>query len=225
MTALFGISPKSAAIALAATAALITGVGIAAIPSDDVLPFEVTRNGKDMGTHVLRFSQDGERTIVDIDINFRAGLGPITFFRYEHSNREIWEGDKLISMESTTNDNGTDYFVNVSREDDTLVVESQNGIQVVPGDLLPSTYWRYEMMQADRVINSQRGTILDVTSDDLGRQVHMVDGMERELDCYLMKSRIMAEVCYTPETREWARMAFEARGQEIVYTRTASLNN
>jgi len=67
-----------------------TGTGIAAIPPGEVLSFDVTRNGKEMGSHVIRFTEQGDRTIVDIDIAFRAGLGPITFFRYEHSNREVW---------------------------------------------------------------------------------------------------------------------------------------
>ena len=68
--------------------------------------FEVRRGDKPIGTHSIRFRQNGSETQVDIDINLRVGFGPITMFRYEHSNREIWRDGKLISLDTATNDNG-----------------------------------------------------------------------------------------------------------------------
>ena len=69
--------------------------------------FAVSRDGAPIGQHRLRFSQDGPRTTAEIDIELQVKLAFITVYRYRHVNRELWEGGRLLSFASRTDDNGT----------------------------------------------------------------------------------------------------------------------
>lgn len=219
------LSPPSLAfLSLIGIALLAPATANSEVPEDDTLPFKVTRNGTELGTHIVRFSRDGEKTVVDIAIDFHAGFGPFTFYRYEHENREVWNGDKLLSMDSETNDNGSEYAVEAERRGDVLRIEAQNGTSFVPADVTPTSYWNYDKtVNAKRLLNTQRGTLMDVTVEAAGTEMHPVNGVTKELECYMFKSRLLAKLCYEPDTKLWAHMSFETRGQEIVYTRNEAV--
>lgn len=216
--------PSLTRVPFIAAALLMPALAHGQVPEDNILPFEVTRNGSDLGRHIVRFSRDGEKTVVDIDIDFRAGFGPFTFFRYEHTNREVWKGDALLSMDSQTNDNGTEYAVEAQRRGDILRIDGQNGTSFAPADVTPTSYWNYDKtVSAARLLNTQRGTLMDVSVEPVGTETHPVNGVATELECYMFKSRLLAKLCYEPESKLWSHMSFEARGQEIVYSRNEAV--
>ena len=57
--------------------------------------FDVYRKGDvEFGSHTVSFSEDGGDLIATTSIRLRAGLGPVTVFRYEHDNTERWRDDQ-----------------------------------------------------------------------------------------------------------------------------------
>ena len=70
----------------------------AARADDSTQEFAVDRNGSPIGHHTLRFSRDGERLSVDIDILLEVKLAFITLYRYRHTNRELWEAGRLLEL-------------------------------------------------------------------------------------------------------------------------------
>ena len=114
-------------LAIAAPAAQ-ADTGIAAAPElparefawqpepGDAIIFDVYRQGSRFGTHSVRFQRDGEgRLTALVDVDLRAGLGPITLFRYQLDVRETWQDGYVHALEGSVNDDGEGQKVSARR--------------------------------------------------------------------------------------------------------------
>ncbi len=124
-------------VLVGAGAALLSPPALAARP--EILAFDVLREGSPFGTHVFTIAREGERRRVDVAIDFQVRFGFVTLFRYVHRGGEIWEGDRLLQLDSTTDDDGRRFRVSVRPVDGGLAVEGKYARRVVPPDTLPSS--------------------------------------------------------------------------------------
>lgn len=170
-------------VSTAATAALCAAalLGLAASPSDassdggnvrpgedpSSLAFSVLREGDVIGRHSIDFTRRGEDLIVDIDIDLELKFAFITLFRYEHSNREIWRGKRLISIDTKTDNNGTEHWISGRAGKEGFKVQSDSGEALLPSDVLPSSYWHPGTREARSLLNTQTGALakVDVTPE------------------------------------------------------------
>jgi len=186
---------------------------------DGRLIFDVYRGGDRIGTHDLRLRQQGDRIETDIHIDLAVKFAFITGFRYEHRNREVYEGDQLVSMSSRTNNNGERIKVDVKRDGDELVVDGKNGRRRIAGDLIPTTYWQPRSVRHDRWIDSQNGRIVQSEVTAMGAERIRYEGREVAADRFKLRGDLDCDLWYGPEG--WAKLTFEARGSLISYRRRA----
>lgn len=128
-------------------------------PTQD-LGFTVYRNGSEIGRHQLSFSRRGELLQVDVEIQFDVTFGFIPLYRYRHRNRELWQGERLVELESTTEDDGTEHWVRAEARGDRLVVASSEGRLELPGDTTSTSYWNETSLQHGRWLDTQRGILV-----------------------------------------------------------------
>ena len=83
---------------------LLTSVAIA----DDGLTFTVMRNGDEIGTHEIEITSRGDRMEVEIETEVAVKLAFITVYNFDHEGHEVWQGGRLVSYESRTDDDGTE---------------------------------------------------------------------------------------------------------------------
>ena len=206
--------------------ALLAAVGWSAPPASAAenggrsghLLFEVDRDGSKIGTHRLDFRQADAGTLeVDIEIALRVGLGPITLFRYEHTNVTRWQDGRLARMDAETNDDGDSHSVAVRRNGEgDLDVSTNDGSFTAGGGLLPSTYWMRATVEQSRLLNTQTGELGAVQIEPLGsRTVETPDGPV-EAEGFEVSGDLSARTWYDSEGR-WVKLAFDARGSEITY--------
>lgn len=190
------------------------------IPEGGKLEFKILRNGDPFGMHVIEFKQKGGKIITDIEINMKVSLAFFTLFEYEHHNREVWQGGRLISMESKTNDDGKKYFVKAKRQGDKILVKSTKGTYETPGDIAASTYWREDMIKRDQILNSQKGRLQDISIENLGVE-QVIAGEEYVPATHYKvqtKDRVI-DVWYHTKSGQWVDLAFKIKGQSIDYVR------
>ncbi len=137
-----------------------TGTGAGEDPSS--LAFSVLRKGDMIGSHSIDFTRRGEDLIVDIDIDLKLKFAFITVFRYEHRNREIWRGNRLISIDTRTDNDGTEHWITGRAEKDGFKIKSDSGEALLPADVLPSSYWHPDTRNAKALLNTQTGTLADI---------------------------------------------------------------
>lgn len=191
------------------------------LPPSGKIVFEVLRGGQSFGTHRIDVSEDESgRRVAEIDIRLSAGLGPVTLFRYEHRNREVWDGDTLLSLESRTNDDGTDYFVQAERQEDGYYgIKHQDAAYDAPAPLFPTSYWNPAYLEVDRLLNTQKGHIEDIVITDKGTEMIETAFGKIAARRYDIAASVPITVWYAEDSGQWAGLAFTARGQDITYRR------
>lgn len=191
------------------------------IPADRELYFTATRDGSPFGFHRARFTENGDELIVETDIELKVNLGFITFFRYRHTNREVWYGGQLIQLDSQTYDNGNEISLRLREsENGTLMVENNSGEVIeAPAGIIPTSYWNKAITEQDLILNTQNGELLEVTVTPMGTEEITARGEIIEASRYLLSGSLDLELWYDADGT-WVKSRFDARGASVVYELT-----
>jgi hypothetical protein len=168
--------------------------------------FVVRRNGAVIGHHRLRFREEGSRLAVEIDIELEVKLAFLTLYRYRHTNRELWEGDRLSSFASRTDDNGTAHEVAARRIGERILVEGGGGPIEVPGDTPPTGWWHRRFLDHDRWIDTQSGRLVGGTVTPRGRESIAALGRSLAAERFTLAGDLGMELWYAGD--HWVGLAF-----------------
>jgi hypothetical protein len=187
------------------------------IPAGGVMEFAIMRGGSDIGRHRLEFERRGEELNVRIAIDMEVKFAFLTVFRYSHRNHEVWRGNRLISLEATTSDDGRSFTVKATRRGDGLWVEGSSGSQLVPGDTKAATYWSASFLrEGQKLINTQYGRVETIRVRPGATEIAAGGIPLRRFDVATPESDFSA--WYGPDDG-WRGLRFQARGSEITYVR------
>ncbi len=200
---------------IALLAALLhTAAAFPAPPHD--IHFKVYRNGEEFGHHKVSFIQAGEQTIADVEIEFAVTFAGFRVFYYLHRSREIWEGGNLVSIESSTNDDGDTSSVDLKRRGDALAIDGADYRGVAPLELFPTSYWFKETLAQNRLIDTTNGRIFPVVIGRVGRETIEVGGRAVEATRYTLTEQLQMNLWYDDQGN-WVKTSFDARGSTIEY--------
>lgn len=177
------------------------------IPADNTIEFEILRGGKPFGTHEIKFDKAGEQVTTLITIKMRYKAMGVTLFRYDHTNKEQWQGNKLISVNAVTDDDGRDYKV----QKDNLK------------NIYSSSYWNIKSISGTKILNTQYGTMDDIKVTKLASRKIDVAGKTINADVYKVDTTVPITVMYDKKTKQWVGLEFTARGAAVEYRRKDAL--
>ncbi len=181
------------------------------------LAFAAFRNGDAFGHHHVRFSKDGARLIVDIEIRFDVKFAFIPLYRYRHRNREIWQDGRLVRLSTETDDNGTPHSVIAEAVDDRLQVKSDGATLDLPGDTLPTSYWSEAIGRRGMWLDTQKGEVVRSTITKEPAEMIEAGGRMVSATPYRLEGDITCRLWYSDGY--WAKLRFEgADGSLIDYT-------
>ena len=92
-----------------AAAAIRPARAAAAVPAD--MLFDVSRKGDRIGTHAIRFTQDGGGLRVASQLDLTVKMAFITVYRYEQTGQDDWQDGALVRTSIRTIDDGKDTLV------------------------------------------------------------------------------------------------------------------
>ncbi len=207
---------------MAVFSAMACGLGrlahAAGMPPGSRIAFEAFREGKRIGTHTIDFTQGEDAVTAHINIEFAAGLGPITLYRYTMRGIEQWVGGRFATLETETNDDGTRHRVSVSRTAAGLSVRSMGEPErTLPAEALPLTHWAMADMSAP-LFNPQDGKPMMCRAARIGTQsLALMDGRRVDATVYSLMGEIMVQDWYDA-SQAWVKLQARAKdGTEIVY--------
>lgn len=134
------------------------------------LSFTAYRNGEAIGRHELTFARDGSRLAVTTRIKLDVKFMGFTAYRYDHTAREIWENERLLSLSARTDDNGKRYDVRAERTPAGLTVRANDRVETLSGELLPSSHWNLAQVSQSALLNTQTGQEARVRIKLIGRE-------------------------------------------------------
>lgn len=184
----------------------------------DEIRFDVFRQGdKKFGSHIVKFSSGSEgQLVVTSDVDLKAGLGPITLFRYSLDSVETWKEDRLVALEGQTNDDGDKKRVSASVKGDTLDVSGTGYSGQAPLGIIPSSHWNIQQVFSSAILSTENGELLDTSVTKIGPDTIEINGEPVEATHYRLVSDLTVDLWYDNQNR-WVQLRFEARGQTIDY--------
>jgi Domain of unknown function (DUF6134) len=203
---------------LAAGGILAAGTALARSvsgPHPRRMAFDILRDGDSIGGHEVAFQHHGDRLEVDIVIEISVSLAFIPVFAYRHRNHEVWQHGRLVALDSTTDDDGQHFSVTARALDDGLHVIGSDGDILAPADILPTSYWDARTVVQSRLLDSQRGRLLEVEPRYLGEEMLESGAVARR---HRLSGDIDLDLWYAPGG-EWLKIAFQVRGAEVSYAR------
>jgi hypothetical protein len=207
---------KTLAAALTLCALVAAAPLWAAIPSTGSLAFQVMRSDSDIGRHEVSFRQEGEDLHVTVEIELAVKLAFMTVFRYSHRNHEVWRDGKLVSIDTTTNDNGDEYKLTGRATDEGFVVQGDAGRIVAPAGIIPTSYWNPKTVEQTQLLDTQKGRLMEVKIESRGKESIQGSNGPIQAERFRVSGDLKLDLWYGPgET--WSKIAFEARGAEVVY--------
>lgn len=203
----------ASAIAITATA----GWAQSNAPATDKLAFEVLRKGKPIGTHTIAFTPNGNNLQVDIDIRLDVKFLMFNAYSYRHKNQEIWRDGRLVQIETKTDDDGENFFVNGRANGEGFDVNSSAGEATAPATIIPTSYWDPAIVEQNKLLNTQNGELLEVSVAS-GDETEIVVGDETvDARHYVMSGDLDLELWYDSDGI-LSRIRFEASdGSTIDY--------
>lgn len=167
--------------------------------------FQIMRDGDDIGTHMLDAVLGANGFEIAIDIRIKVKVLGITAYRYEMDNREIWKDGRIVSVNSTVNDDGTKDFAKATRNGDVLTLEGSKFNGTAPGIAPTTSYFATDFLKRQPWISTQTGTPLDVGIKPEGRKRWWQTSGELE-------TRLGYDA-----TGEWVGCEFDAGGELASY--------
>ena len=197
---------------------LIAGTAYAqsASAQSQTFDFKIYRGSGEIGTHVVKVVEEGNRTTTEVDINLKVKVAFITLYTYEHRATEIREDGKLISLSSKTDDNGTKYWTEAIREGDEIKSKSNEGEFTLPGHVIPTTYWSYQTASQSEFLDSQTGQLWQLQIEKMGVENVTTLGGEIKATRYQMSGDQNLDIWYTDEGN-WVKLAFDYLGSTFEY--------
>jgi Family of unknown function (DUF6134) len=186
-------------------------------PADGArLEFDVLRDGGQFGTHVLKFTREGDTLTVDTDVELRVSFGPLTVFEHLHDVTEKYLGDRLIWIGSRTKTGGKWKTLSVEPVEGGFNVKGEKFKGVLKSPIIPSTHWNEDQMRQGFLFSTETGEKLPMKVTDRGVEKIKAGGAMIDARRYDVDSELDASFWYDAQGR-WVKTAFDAQGSKIEY--------
>ncbi len=180
------------------------------------LSFDVKRNGKSIGQHVVNIRDDGEQIVVDSEIDVKINIAFVTVFRYNQKGHEVWKDGQLLSLSTLSNDNGNEIKLTAERSSDGLMVHGTRFDGKMAELALPTSYWNEATIACTKMFNTQNGKVMDVNVSKDGADVVQANGRSVEATKYVIGGDLNKQIWYD-RAGTWVKSIFNVRGQTIEY--------
>lgn len=189
-----------------------------AAEAPSAVSFRALRNGAPIGTHTIRFRQDGERLTVSTRVDIVVKVLLFTAYYIKHESEEIWQGGRLVAVRSTTDDNGTRLQVSGNAVEGGFRIIGEEGPFLAPAQLLTSNaLWDIRTLSADRLIDVQHGGVIGLAVKRLSPAVvETPRGTARAQRHHLITPHY-AGTLFHDDSGRWVKALIERQGEIIEY--------
>lgn len=173
--------------------------------------FRILRDGEEIGTQITTVARDGAALETTVSVRILVKVLGVPAYRYELDSRARWQGDRLVSLDGATNDDGEAQVAEVRLKGDELV-SSGTWTGSIPAHAVPTTYWTPAFLARSPWISTQTGRPLAISAARAGTET--IPGPGGEVAC--ARWTVSGELdltLYFDERGEWMGNAFDAGGK------------
>jgi hypothetical protein len=190
----------------------------AAADAPSSLTFRALRNGVPIGTHTVRFRQEGERLTVTTRVDIVVKVLLFTAFFIKHESEEIWRSGRLVAFRSTTDDNGTRLKASGNAVEGGFRIFGEEGPFLAPAQLLTSnSLWDTRTLSADRLIDVQHGGVIGLAVKQLSPGLVETPGGPLRVRRHHLITPHYAGTLFHDDSGRWVKALIETKGEIIEY--------
>lgn len=209
---------------LRSAAALMSAAALLAAAQQaqaETLNYTVTRDGSTIGTHTVSIDETDAATQVEIDTDIEVKVLFVTAYKFKHSSREQWQNGKLVSITSTTDDDGTPKELKARAEGGRITIDSlvkgQDRRQFADAHTLPASLWNPATVEQSALLNTLDGQVMNIHVEDKGQGTVEAGGTSVTAHYYAIGGELTRELWFDANGR-LVRMRFpDKTNSEIVY--------
>lgn len=131
-------------------------------------------------------NKDGEMIVIT-QAKFDVSFMFIPLYSYEHTNKEIWSNGCLISLDSSTLDDGEKLFVRLSNTNGSTRIITPDKNITKTACIRSFAYWDYELINSKALLNVQTGELIDVSYTFVGPEKINVNSQYLNASHYQLK--------------------------------------
>lgn len=183
----------------------------------DGISFSVWRDGRQVGSHLTRFTDTGAGVRVDSQLSLAIPFLMITAYRYDYRSSALWRDGVLDHLRASVDDDGALSAFEAHRDGESLVVVGDGTTERFPLPLYPTNHWNPDVLGATAVLNTLTGRLNQVAIVDRGEETVETAHGPRPARRYEYTGDLQAEVWYDDGGR-WVKLRFQGRdGSTIDY--------
>lgn len=180
--------------------------------------FRVMLDDTPIGYHKVNVDRIDNIKTIHTRANFDVRILFIPVYSYEHETRERWEDNCLVDISSTTDDNGDNYFISSIKKEDRLAVETRNGTTSLGGCVRTFAYWDVDLLNSQRLLNTQTGEYEPVNVSDMGTGRLTIDEEQIEARHFrLVAEGLTIDLWYTSDMHWLALESVTESGAVLRY--------
>ncbi len=187
-------------------------------PVQRQIAYDVWRNGKLIGSYVLAFNPQGKqlRVTVDWDIKIKGII--FTLYRSEHHSEEIWEGRQLISLISSSNDNGKRRQFSWRQNNKTAEIIFDDHTVPTTLGLFPTSLWQPDTIKQTVLLDTVKGKLRQVNIEYQGTESIVIAGQSFPTKHYLVSGEMTRHVWYGMD-QDIVQVSFPASDGSMIIIR------
>lgn len=201
---------------------LMSVAGFQANAASTTLEYTVLRDGKAIGTHAYTIDTNGADTHVQVSTDIQVKVLFITAYQFTHASKEVWSNGQLVSLKSTTNDDGTDKALTAKAENGKITLDSlvkgQDRRQYAAAAAIPASLWNPAIVTQSSIVNTLDGKLMKVDVADAGTEQVDAGGSKVSAHHYKISGELTRDLWFDDAGR-LVRVSFpDKTSTEIIYT-------
>jgi hypothetical protein len=185
-------------------------VDLAAAPvlaaGKEVRDFAISVDGKAAGKYCMTINDHGNGVFsmmgqADVRVAYLVYV-----YKYTYSGTEVWHGNRLVRLDSSTNDDGKQFQVSVQLANDRLQIKVNGQERVGRPDVWTTTYWRLPEAKLRTggvsLLDSDTGRPIAARIQFVGTNAIQIAGQTQNCQHYRVTGdKIAADVWYDAQER------------------------
>lgn len=182
------------------------------------LCFKALYQGAPVGVHCVAFRSDGDLLVVTSRVEIKVKVLFFTAYHYTHQAEEIWHSGRLVSVESTTFDNGTHLSVSGRAAADGFRIKSTDGPFLADGNLLTTdSLWNSQLVRESKMIDVQNGCETGLVVKPLGKEEVITPQGRLMANRFQIITPDYAGSLFFDDDGRWVKSILERQGETLEY--------
>lgn len=166
--------------------------------AQDLMVFDVFRDGSKIGEHRLVFEQEDGTLKVSVETDMTVTFAFVPVFRYEHKRVERWRDGELESLAGMTNDDGTQYEISIVRKGGHYSRTINGSEEDLAGPVAVDSFWSKDMLTGGKLFSAASDQVYRVRSDLMGIETIAARGETVEAEHYKLSGELDRDLWFAP---------------------------